>query len=125
MKVLKEFEFDAAHYLPSYNGKCEHLHGHTYRLVVMVDGRPDHEGMVLDFTLLKKLVQERVLAKLDHQLLNDLLPNPSAEHIAMWVWEQLSAVLATPDRRLCEVQVWETRTSGCIYTGEFHKGGTC
>ena len=33
MKVLKEFEFDAAHYLPSYNGKCEHLHGHTYRLV--------------------------------------------------------------------------------------------
>lgn len=53
MKVLKEFEFDAAHYLPSYNGKCEHLHGHTYRLVVMVDGRPDHEGMVLDFTLLK------------------------------------------------------------------------
>ena len=62
MKVLKEFEFDAAHYLPSYNGKCEHLHGHTYRLVVMVDGRPDHEGMVLDFTLLKKLVQERVLA---------------------------------------------------------------
>ncbi len=47
MIVLKEFEFDAAHYLPSYNGKCEHLHGHTYKLVVKVDGRPDMEGMVL------------------------------------------------------------------------------
>ena len=54
MIVLKEFEFDAAHYLPSYNGKCEHLHGHTYKLVVKVDGRPDMEGMVLDFSLLKK-----------------------------------------------------------------------
>ena len=52
MIVLKEFEFDAAHYLPSYNGKCEHLHGHTYKLVVKVDGRPDMEGMVLDFSLL-------------------------------------------------------------------------
>ncbi len=57
MIVLKEFEFDAAHYLPSYNGKCEHLHGHTYKLVVKVDGRPDMEGMVLDFSLLKKIVQ--------------------------------------------------------------------
>ena len=47
MIVLKEFEFDAAHYLPSYNGKCEHLHGHTYKLVVKVDGVPDMEGMVL------------------------------------------------------------------------------
>ena len=66
MIVLKEFEFDAAHYLPSYNGKCEHLHGHTYKLVVKVDGRPDMEGMVLDFSLLKKIVQTKVLRKLDH-----------------------------------------------------------
>ena len=63
MIVLKEFEFDAAHYLPSYNGKCEHLHGHTYKLVVKVDGRPDMEGMVLDFSLLKKIVQNRYMRK--------------------------------------------------------------
>ncbi|MGI6262840.1 MAG: 6-carboxytetrahydropterin synthase QueD [Succiniclasticum sp.] len=125
MKVLKEFEFDAAHYLPSYNGKCEHLHGHTYRLVVMVDGRPDEEGMVIDFTKLKQLVQERVLSKMDHQLLNDLLPNPSAENIAMWVWDQLAEPLSAPNHHLYEVQVWETRTSGCIYNGEFHKGEPC
>ena len=34
MIIIKEFDFDAAHYLPAYNGKCEHLHGHTYKLVV-------------------------------------------------------------------------------------------
>ena len=49
MIIIKEFDFDAAHYLPAYNGKCEHLHGHTYKLVVKVEGTPDHEGMVIDF----------------------------------------------------------------------------
>ena len=61
MIVLKEFEFDAAHYLPEYNGKCERLHGHTYKLVVKVQGTPDHEGMVIDFIRLKNIVKENVL----------------------------------------------------------------
>ena len=125
MIVLKEFEFDAAHYLPSYNGKCEHLHGHTYKLVVKVDGRPDMEGMVLDFSLLKKIVQTKVLRKLDRKLLNDVLPNPSAENIAIWVWDQLAKPLYAENRRLFEVEVWETRTSGCIYRGEFYEGELC
>ena len=56
MFVLKEFEFDAAHYLPEYNGKCERLHGHTYKLVVKVEGTPDKEGMVIDFIRLKNIV---------------------------------------------------------------------
>lgn len=55
MIIIKEFDFDAAHYLPAYNGKCEHLHGHTYKLVVKVEGTPDHEGMVIDFIKLKNL----------------------------------------------------------------------
>lgn len=50
MICIKEFEFDAAHYLPNYHGKCEHLHGHTYKLVVKVEGHPDQEGMVLDLS---------------------------------------------------------------------------
>ena len=57
MIIIKEFDFDAAHYLPAYNGKCEHLHGHTYKLVVKVEGTPDHEGMVIDF------IQELAKAK--------------------------------------------------------------
>ena len=47
MICLKEFDFDAAHFLPNYNGKCEHLHGHTYKLVVKVEGTPDHEAWFL------------------------------------------------------------------------------
>mgnify|MGYP000579870817 CR=1 FL=1 len=73
MIIIKEFDFDAAHYLPAYNGKCEHLHGHTYKLVVKVEGTPDHEGMVIDFIKLKNLVKEEVLAHLDHACLNDIL----------------------------------------------------
>ena len=49
MLLIKEFEFDAAHYLPEYHGKCEKLHGHTYKLVVKLEGQPDAEGMVMDF----------------------------------------------------------------------------
>ena len=58
MILIKEFEFDAAHYLPEYNGKCEKLHGHTYKLVVKIDGTPDKEGMVIDFVRLKEIVKE-------------------------------------------------------------------
>ena len=48
--VVKEFTFDAAHYLPGYNGKCNRPHGHTYRLQVGIEGEPDHStGMVIDF----------------------------------------------------------------------------
>lgn len=117
MIIIKEFEFDAAHYLPHYHGKCEKLHGHTYKLVVELEGMPDEEGMIIDFLLLKQHVQEKVLEQLDHCCLNDLLPQPSAENIAMWVWQQLESVLQGPNYKLYEVQVWETKTSGIIYRG--------
>ena len=117
MICLKEFEFDAAHFLPHYHGKCEKLHGHTYKLVVRVDGTPDAEGMVMDFLKLKSTVQELVLSKLDHCCLNDILTQPSAENIAIWVWQQLVKPLQGPNYKLEEVQVWETKTSGIIYRG--------
>ena len=122
MIVLKEFEFDAAHYLPSYNGKCEHLHGHTYKLVVKVEGRPDMEGMVMDFSLLKKIVQMKVLRKLDHKLLNDVIPNPSAENIAIWVWDQLAKQLYTDNRRLLKWRSGRPVPAAAFTTGSFMKG---
>lgn len=96
MFVLKEFEFDAAHYLPEYNGKCERLHGHTYKLVVKVEGTPDKEGMVIDFIRLKNIVKEEVLSKLDHACLNDILKQPSAENISVWVWQRLQKCCRGP-----------------------------
>jgi len=125
MVIIKKFSFDAAHYLPSYNGKCERLHGHTYGLVVKVEGKPDAEGMVMDFSRLKDIVTEKVLDKLDHQLLNDVLPNPSAENISIWVWKQLAQPLHGINCRLYAVEIWETSTSGCVYTGEFYEGELC
>ena len=101
MIIIKEFDFDAAHYLPAYNGKCEHLHGHTYKLVVKVEGTPDHEGMVIDFIKLKNLVKDEVLAHLDHACLNKLVELLKSDHYHLY-----------------EVEVWETRTSGCVYRGE-------
>lgn len=118
MIVLKEFEFDAAHYLPEYNGKCERLHGHTYKLVVKVQGTPDHEGMVIDFISLKNIVKENVLVHLDHACINDILPQPSAENISVWVWNKLKDLLHSDNYDLYEVEVWETKTSGCIYRGD-------
>lgn len=118
MLLIKEFEFDAAHYLPEYHGKCEKLHGHTYKLVVKLEGQPDAEGMVMDFLVLKRIVTEKVLSVLDHACLNDVLPQPSAENIALWVWAQLENELRRDNARLSAVEVWETKTSGVVYQGE-------
>lgn len=118
MILIKEFEFDAAHNLTKYHGKCERLHGHTYRLVVMLNGTPDSEDMVFDFTELKNIVGENVLKYLDHAYLNDLLPNPTAENIAVFVWDTLFPLVERNNAILHEIQVWETKTSGIIYRGE-------
>lgn len=117
MILIKEFEFDAAHYLPQYNGKCEKLHGHTYKLVVKIEGTPDKEGMVIDFVRLKEIVKEAVLNSLDHSCINDILPQPSAENIAVWVWNQLKPILHSDNYDLHEIEVWETKTSGIAYRG--------
>lgn len=122
MFLVKEFKFDAAHNLVSYKGKCEKLHGHTYRLVVVLDGVPDREGMIMDFLELKEIVGEKVLKKLDHSYINDILKQPSAENIAVWVWQQLEEGVRRENCRLYEVQVWETEISGVIYRGEDLEG---
>lgn len=90
MKIVKKFMFSAAHYLPDYVGKCKQLHGHTYFLDVLVEGEinPD-TGMVIDFYDLKHIVESKVISKLDHKLLNDIVENPTAENIIMWVKNEL------------------------------------
>lgn len=60
MKVAKEFRWEGAHRLPWHEGGCAHLHGHSYRLVVEVEGLPDARGMLIDFKHLKRLVQPLV-----------------------------------------------------------------
>ena len=89
MKIGREFYFDAAHFLPEYKGKCEQVHGHTYKLEVIIEGELHKDGMVMDFKHLKEIVTKIILENLDHKTLNDLFENPTAENIAIWIFAEL------------------------------------
>jgi len=118
MIIRKLFKFDAAHNLVRYHGKCEALHGHTYRLKVGVKGVPDEEGMVMDFLELKEIVGEKVISRLDHSYINDIIPQPTAENIAVWIWGQIEGPLSAKGCPLVEVEVWETETSSVFLNAE-------
>jgi 6-pyruvoyltetrahydropterin/6-carboxytetrahydropterin synthase len=110
--VTREFTFDSAHNLPRYHGKCEFLHGHTFKIEVTVRAPLDPwSGMSFDFHDLKGVVKSRVVDVLDHSYLNERIPNPSAECIALWAWRQLE------DLPLHEIKIWETPTSHVTYQG--------
>ncbi len=110
--ISREFTFDAAHNLPRYHGKCERLHGHTFRIRVTVKAPLDtFSGMAFDFHQLKGPVETRVVKVLDHSYINETIANPSAEFMAVWIWEQLA------DLPLHEVMVWETPTCFVTYHG--------
>lgn len=118
MLLRREFSFDAAHRLEQYHGKCEALHGHTYRFSITLEGDPDSEGMVLDFVELKSIVSENVLSFLDHSYLNNVIPQPTAEYIALWIWRRIEPFLHGRGASLFEVQVWETATCSVILRRE-------
>ena len=118
MLLRREFTFDAAHNLVSYHGKCENLHGHTYRMMVELAGAPDSEGMIADFVRVKEIVGAEVISKFDHAYINEIIPQPTAENIARHVFELLDAPLAGPNYRLSAVQVWETANSSVIFNRE-------
>ncbi len=111
MILCKEFTFDSAHQLKNYVGNCANLHGHTYRLQISIQGPVQENGLVLDFKELKKHVKKNVLDIIDHKYLNDVIDQPSAENIAIWIWKQLKDSLP-----LYEIKLWETPTSFVIYS---------
>jgi len=116
MLITKEFTFDSAHYLTEYQGKCEKMHGHTYKMHVTIDGKVKADGMVYDFVAFKKLVKENIIKKLDHALLNDIIKNPSAENIAIWAWKNIEKKIK--GAKLYEIKIWETATSFVTYDGK-------
>lgn len=116
MILIKRFTFDSAHNLLRYKGKCERLHGHTYQLVVKLEGKPDpKDGMLMDFTDVKRLVTELVIDKMDHAYLNDIVKQSTAENLAMWIWDELAPAFRSKTRKLYEIELWETATSGIVY----------
>lgn len=111
MRVSREFRFEAAHRLENYGGKCEALHGHTWRIRVTVEGPVGDDGLAFDFVRLEQEVRERVLSVVDHVYLNDHIRPPSAENVALWAWDRLSHL------PLVEIRVWETPECAVTYDG--------
>jgi 6-pyruvoyltetrahydropterin/6-carboxytetrahydropterin synthase len=101
--------FSAAHFLREYQGKCEKLHGHTFRVEVEIEVRKlDSVGLGIDFTVIKKRLAE-ILP--DHKLLNDVYPfNPSAENLARRFFEDLAAHFPVK-----AVTVWESEDASATY----------
>jgi 6-pyruvoyltetrahydropterin/6-carboxytetrahydropterin synthase len=118
MEIYKEFSFDSAHFLPNVpdGHKCKNMHGHTYRLRVFIKGEIDpHLGWIMDFKELKDALAP-VIEQLDHKLINGIngLENPTAENITVWIWKQIQPLLPL----LSKIELYETPTTGVIYSGE-------
>ncbi len=106
MKIGLCMEFDAAHHLPGYNGKCSKIHGHTYMVEAIIDGPVGEDGFVMDFYKLKKMLSS-ILVDLDHNDLNEIIPNPTAERIADCIYRRLKGSLDGNAIRLVSVKLWE------------------
>ena len=116
--LRKRFSFEAAHFLPSHDGKCRRLHGHSWVGWVEVVGSElqfdgSEEGMVVDFGSIAGSIKPMVEEYLDHYCLNDTLPlrSPTSEAIARWIFEHLKSKGLAID----SVTIEETCTSACTY----------
>lgn len=119
-EISVESHFDAAHFLRGYQGKCEALHGHRYRVVVRIRAsRLNDIGLAYDFTDLKRHLND-IMSRFDHTCLNDVKPfdgiNPSAENIAATIYDDLKGRLAGAPVTLACVEAWESPVTGVIYT---------
>lgn len=116
-QITVEGHFDAAHALRGYQGKCENLHGHRFRVIARVRAfQLDNIGLVLDFRELKSKLNE-VLERLDHTNLNEVPPftdiNPSSENLASTVYNELQKKL--PGFELYSIEVWESPDASAEY----------
>lgn len=116
MFIYKQFKFNSAHHLPNYNGKCEEVHGHTYKLRVTLEGEPQKDGMIIDFKEIEKIVAKEILEKLDHKDLNTVLDCPTAENIAVYIYKNLEGKFPK-HVKLHKVKLWETEDSCVTYKG--------
>ncbi|NJB70636.1 6-pyruvoyltetrahydropterin/6-carboxytetrahydropterin synthase [Saonia flava] len=132
-KVSRKAHFNAAHrlYRPDWSndknesifGKCSNpnFHGHNYELIVSVTGEIDVEtGFVMDMKVLKTLILEEIENAFDHKNLNVEVPefkdlNPTAENIAMVIWEKLRPHIEKSKK--LEVILYETKRNYVTYTG--------
>lgn len=137
-KIAKEFSFDMAHMLDGHDGKCQNLHGHTYKLQVEVTGElvesGAKSGMVIDFSDLKAVVKREILDKMDHAFIFDSTSERECQ-VAELLTSLNSKNFGIPMRTTAEnmtkymfdrlqeaglpvslIRLWETPTSYCEYS---------
>src|SRR5512134_924824 len=117
MKITQAFRLEAAHWLPGVppQHRCHRMHGHSYRVELRLDGPVNPKtGFVVDFFDVEKAFGP-LMRLMDHNCLNDVrgLENPTAENIAVWIWERMKPSLP----QLCAVLVYETPDCWAEYAG--------
>ncbi|MCI4410467.1 MAG: 6-carboxytetrahydropterin synthase QueD [Thiotrichales bacterium] len=119
--LTTHLEFAAAHRLRGYEGNCERLHGHNWKVAISVSGHELNEvGMLIDFKEIKRK-GKMVLNQLDHFYLNDIPPfdaqlNPTAENIAFYLFEQLAQQINDDRIRITAITVWENDRNSATYS---------
>ena len=114
-EITTETTFDAAHALRNYEGPCENLHGHTFRVQLSIKGEKLNDiGFLADFKILKKILEDAA-GEYDHKYLNDLEPftkiNPSSENIAKVFYGKIKQKLP----QISKIVVWESQNSSAGY----------
>ena len=106
IRLTKEFSFEAAHALEGYDGACREIHGHSYRLFVTVKGRPSECaddpkcGMVTDFGVLKRIVNEQIVSRMDHAFV--LRRGGANDALAAALGERFGRVVTVDYQPTCE-----------------------
>ena len=116
-EVAIKGDIASAHFLRGYEGPCKNLHGHTWKIeIVVASEKLDSIGMVADFTVLKKQLKE-FLMPIDHVCLNDLPYfkelNPTTENIAQYIYRHFAKTIHP--LKINHVQVWESDTASILY----------
>ncbi len=118
-EVSVEYTFAAGHALRGYKGKCENVHGHNYKVQLVICGEElDSTGLLIDFGDVRKTIKVLV-DRLDHRFLNDLEPfdklNPSAENLAKYFCDELEPPVKARGLKIRAVTIWETDTTSATY----------
>jgi len=119
-RLMIKTSFAAAHNLINYQGDCENLHGHNWRVEVVVAAKElDKAGLGIDFKILKKQTNS-LLDELDHKYLNDLTPfkndSPSSENISRYLFERLTETLNNENITVEKINVWESENACASYS---------
>lgn len=120
LKIVTDFA--SAHTLRDYPGACSRMHGHNWKVELEVmAAQLDSIGMGVDFKVMK-LAANEVAGELDHRYLNDLEPfkdiNPTAENIAAYMYQEISARINSPHIKVTAVTLWETERACVRYSEE-------